>query len=260
MEKEAFLPPMMAMLAPLMMAPAYGAASAVSGAISGRGRKQLDKMMERFVPSDPPGLVTAKKYGGVGGLGSGALGGTMLGAAIGDAYGSPVPGALIGGLAGATAGHAGGQLFGEHGYNLNKYLNKMHPQLAPYAIGAGTGTALGGVLGHALFDDSPVAGTIGGAVLGGGLGAIANSALLGKGKFGGLLHGLLKAKLHKKSSAWLPGMVSGALGTAGLAGGFGFGNYDLTTKQVLLQRMLPALILGAGGGALLGSFYGEKKQ
>ena len=259
MEKEAFLPPMAALLAPLMMAPIYGASSAISGAISGRGKKKLDQALERLVPQETPGLTKAKKVGSMGGMGAGALGGSMLGAAIGDAYGNPIPGALLGALAGAGTGHTGGALLGEHGYNLNKYLAKNHPQLAPYAMGAGAGTLMGGILGKELFDDSPIAGTLGGSIVGGGLGAIANSALSGKGKFGGLLHGLVKAKLHKKSSSWLPGMVSGGLGAAGLAGGFGFGNYDLATKQVLLQRMLPALLAGGAGGALLGSFFNREK-
>jgi len=260
MEKQAFLPPMAAMLAPLMMAPVYGIAGGISGAISSRGRSQLDKALERLIPQETPGLTKSKNYGALGGMAGGALGGTMLGGAIGDAYGNPIPGALIGALAGATSGHAGGKLLGEHGHNLNKYLNKMHPAIAPYAIGGGAGTLMGGVLGKEIFDDSPIVGTLGGAVLGGGLGAVANSALLGKGKFGGLLHGLVKAKLHKKSSSWLPGMVSGGLGAAGLAGGFGFGNYDLSTKQVILQRMLPALLAGGAGGALLGSFFNREKK
>jgi len=259
MEKQAFLPPMAAMMAPLLMAPIYGIGGALSGAVRDRGRSQLDKALERLAPQETPGLTKAKNYGSIGGLGAGAIGGTMLGGAIGDAYGNPIPGALIGALAGATSGYGGGKLMGEQAYALNKYLNKMHPSIAPYAIGGGAGTLMGGVLGKELFDDSPISGTLGGAVLGGGLGAIANSALTGKGKFGGLLHGLVKTKLHKKSSSWLPGMVSGGLGAAGIAGGFGFGNYDLATKQVILQRMLPALLAGGAGGALLGSFFNREK-
>lgn len=255
MEKQAFLPPLAALMGPLMMAPIYGASSAISGAISGRARGQLDKAMERLMPSEPAGMVQAKKYGGLGGLGVGALGGTMLGTAVGDEFGVPVPGALLGALGGAAAGNAGGKLLGESGYNLNKYMATHYPKIAPYATGAGAGAIGGGILGEALFDDSRLAGGAGGALVGGLLGAIANSALARKGKFGGLLGNVAKKKLHKKSSAWVPGMVSGGLGAAGLAGGFGFGNFDLTTKQVLLQRMLPALLAGGAGGALLGSFF-----
>lgn len=245
------------MAAPLMMAPVYGASSAISGLISSRARSKADKLLEKLMPQEPKGLTKAKTYGGLGGIGLGALGGTFLGTAIGDEFGNPVPGAIIGALAGPAAGHAGGKLLGEHGYNFNQYMAKQYPHLAPYATGALAGGTLGGVLGNALFDDSQIAGTIGGTALGTLAGAIANSAITRKGKFAGLLD--VAKKLNKKSSAWLPGMVASGLGAAGLAGGFGFGNFDLNTKQVLLRRMLPALIAGGAGGALLGSFFQERK-
>jgi hypothetical protein len=252
MDKQAFLPPLAAMAAPLMMAPVYGASSAISGLVSSRARSKADKLLERLLPSSDPAVLKARQYGGIGGIGAGALGGTLLGTAIGDEFGSPIPGAMIGGLAGTAAGYSGGQTLGEHGLKFHKYMQKMYPNMAPYATGALAGTTLGGALGHALLDDSPYAGTIGGALLGGGLGAIANSALARKGKFAGLIDAIRKSGLHKKSSAIMLPALSGGLGAAGLAGGFGFGNFDLSTKDVIVRRMLPALIAGALGGGVLG--------
>jgi len=56
MDKQAFLPPLAAMAAPLMMAPVYGASSAISGLVSSRARSKADKLLERLLPSSDPAV------------------------------------------------------------------------------------------------------------------------------------------------------------------------------------------------------------
>lgn len=237
MQKQSFVP--------VALLPFIGGAvgSGVSSFMSKKVNMGIQEALERLAPSEDPARTATRLWAQRAGLGIGAAGGTLLGSAIGDEYGVPVPGALIGALAGAGVGHSGGKLLGENMYDLNKHLVEKYPRVGPYALGAGVGGLLGGSLGTAIMDDNRVLGGVGGALAGGGIGALIDSMLSRKG--------IMRNVLAKKASI-LPMALAGGAGAAALASSFGLGNVDSPWRDVLLRRALPGLLAGGAAGGLLG--------